>query len=151
MSSVVFVQLRPANSRDLINGGLTQSGTGLARYHAPRTGRQGPELSSSDGPFEAALSQNNAVQTISPFCFRLCMNLSHFTFERDSKLSNLAPFAFSDCSKLRFISLPSLLERLSPMCFVQCRNLVGIECEAGSRLSAESISALSSEWAVTFK
>lgn len=63
-----------------------------------------------------------------------CRSLSAVTFERGSRLSRIAARAFSDCSSLSFIYIPSSVQRLCGFCFCGCTSLSKITFGPDSEL-----------------
>jgi hypothetical protein len=80
-----------------------------------------------------------------------CAKLSDVSFEPGYKASVLGKSAFSGCTSLQSIWIPSSIEIISQLCFNNCRKLESIVLEAGWKLSPESISSLSSKWDVTWE
>jgi hypothetical protein len=58
------------------------------------------------------------------------------TFESDSQLSSIAESAFTECSSLASILIPSSLEMLGNECFSGCESLSMVTFESGSQLSS---------------
>jgi hypothetical protein len=63
--------------------------------------------------------------------------LTNVAFAPGSSISILGDFAFSWCSSLQSISLPSSIQALSSSCFLNCAHLASIVLEADSHLSTQ--------------
>jgi hypothetical protein len=66
------------------------------------------------------------------------------TFSADSKISTLGREAFSSCSALQSIRIPSSVQEIAWYCFMDCRTLANCTFEPGSKISTLAESAFSS-------
>jgi hypothetical protein len=57
------------------------------------------------------------------------------TFETGSKLAIVRDFAFSECSALQSICIPSSIEIMAKSCFNGCTSLAHLTFEPGSEIS----------------
>jgi hypothetical protein len=64
-------------------------------------------------------------------------------FEIDSRLSRIEFGAFSECSSLASICIPSSVEMLCKKCFYACTGLSIVRFEIGSKLSCIEMGAFS--------
>ena len=72
------------------------------------------------------------VQSIETLAFTGCKNLEEVVFEKDSKLSKIATFAFSHCTSFKKIIIPSSTENIEFGAFFDCENLT-VYCEVDAR------------------
>jgi hypothetical protein len=75
------------------------------------------------------------IRKLSEHCFTLSTTLSSVIFDSDSQLSCIENHAFSDCSSLSSIFIPSSVETICHHCFNRCKSLSTITFEYGSKLS----------------
>jgi hypothetical protein len=65
------------------------------------------------------------------------------TFETHSNLCRISEYAFSRCSSLSSIRIPSSVQELRGYCFSECRSLRTVTFEDGSQVSRIDHSAFS--------
>jgi hypothetical protein len=75
------------------------------------------------------------VEKLYTECFSRCGSLSTVTFESGSQLLRIDEEAFSYCSSLESISIPSSVKEIGDRCFAFCDSLSKVTFESGSRLS----------------
>jgi hypothetical protein len=85
--------------------------------------------------FDESVTLSRDIEVICEGCFSGCSSISSFTFESDSKLIRIEAEAFSWCSSLRSICIPSSVEILGWKCFGYCGSLLSVTFESGSRLT----------------
>jgi hypothetical protein len=82
-------------------------------------------------------------------CFRELADISTIDFEAGSRISSFGVGAFSACSELESISIPSTVETIPADCFAMCRKLRTVRFESVSRVSVLGHSAFSSCFSLT--
>jgi hypothetical protein len=64
-----------------------------------------------------------------------CTSLSSLTFDSESELRTIGPYALSYCPSLESISLPASLESLGTLSFWNCTSLFEFVVKPGSNLT----------------
>jgi hypothetical protein len=61
--------------------------------------------------------------------------MEQVTFESDSRLTEIQPRAFGECSSLVSICIPALVECIPDECFAKCKSLSTLSFEPGAKLN----------------
>jgi hypothetical protein len=85
--------------------------------------------------FDHCITLSRDIEVICEGCFSYCSSISSFAFESDSRLIRIEAGAFSNCSSLRSICIPSSVEIVGEHCFAACPSLSSLTFESGSKLA----------------